>query len=332
MRAILNGSHDPYFNLASDEFLIDSFSGDVFMLWRNSPSVIIGKNQNAWAEVNLPYTEQNEIPVVRRITGGGAVFHDLGNVNFSFVTEASDGAKLNFARFCDPIIKALSKVGIDAHLDGRNDLVADGFKISGNAECVKRSRSGKECVLHHGTLLFGADISRLALSLKVNAEKIESKGIKSVASRVKNIKDFESYRGPEDVEAFIELIMNEVTPGGCADFSEEEKREIDKLRSDKFSTWKWNFGSSPSFDIQKTKRFPYGTVTVSLTCREGAVESALFHGDFFGSVDTSELSIHLSGVKYEKNSVFALLEENAELLDACIAGSKPAEIAELITG
>jgi lipoate-protein ligase A len=181
MRAIFNRSTDPYFNLASEEYLLDTSEDDVFMLWRNSPSVIVGKNQNTWEQIDAAYTEKHGIAVVRRITGGGAVFHDLGNVNFSFVTEADSSKKLNFEKFTDPVVRALSGMGVDARLDGRNDLVAEGFKISGNAECVKTGRTGRQMMLHHGTLLFCADLTRLAAALRVDPEKIKSKGIKSVS-------------------------------------------------------------------------------------------------------------------------------------------------------
>lgn len=331
MRAIYNETVDPYFNIASEEYLMDSSSDDVFMLWRNSPSVIIGKNQNAWAEIDVPFVKENGIAVVRRITGGGAVFHDLGNVNFTFITRADDDTKLNFAKFTKPITDALSKVGVASNLDGRNDIVAEGYKISGNAECVRKNMYGDEMILHHGTLLFDADISKLAAALRVCEKKIESKGIKSVSSRVKNIAALDGYRGPKDVEDFISLIMNEISDCAACSFTEEETAEIEILKAEKFATWEWNFGTSPAFETEHTERFPFGTLTASFTCRGGHIESIRIFGDFFGTEDVARLEELLTGVKLEYSAVKARLDAEAALCAACIDGVTPDDIASLIT-
>ncbi|MBR0303464.1 MAG: lipoate--protein ligase [Clostridia bacterium] len=329
MRSIFNPCTDPYFNIASDEYILDASRGDVFMLWRNSPSVIIGKNQNAWGEVNVPYVTEEGIPVVRRITGGGAVFHDLGNVNFSFVTRADDSTKLNFEKFTRPIISALASLGVNASLDGRNDLVANGFKISGNAECVKKNRYGDMMLLHHGTLLFGADMSRLASALRVDPEKIASKGIKSVRSRVKNISELDCYTGPRDVGEFIERIMSEVGSGEACGFTEAERSEIDERRRGKFATWEWNFGASPSFETKKKVRFPFGTVEINFTCREGRISDIKIFGDFFGTEDVSSLEQAVLGERYERGSVSSRLDRCRGVVASCIEGASPDDIAEV---
>ena len=329
MRSIFNPCTDPYFNIASDEYILDSSRDDVFMLWRNSSSVIIGKNQNAWGEVNVPYVTGHDIPVVRRITGGGAVFHDLGNVNFSFVARADDSTKLNFEKFSRPIISALASFGVDASLDGRNDLVAEGFKISGNAECVKKNRHGDMMLLHHGTLLFGADMSRLAAALLVDPEKIASKGIKSVRSRVKNISELESYRGPRDVEEFLLRIMNEIGSGAVSGFSDAEKEEINERRREKFATWEWNYGASPAFESKKKSRFPFGTVEMHFTCREGRISDIKIFGDFFGTEDIGALECSLIGERYERESLSARLEDRRDIVASCIEGASPDDIAKV---
>ena len=331
LRAILNTSTDPYFNLASEEYLLDTADSDVFMLWRNSPSVIIGKNQNTWAEVDKRYAEENGISVVRRLTGGGAVFHDLGNVNFSFITAAAEKT-LDFRKFTAPIISALEKAGIDAALDGRNDIVADGYKISGNAECVRNNRKGEPMMLHHGTLLFGADLSRLASVLTVAPEKIKSKGIKSVASRVRNISSFPSYAGPSDVEGFIELIMDSVSASEATSFSDKEAKAIEKLKNDKYYTWNWNWGASPVFGLERTARFPFGTLTAMVACRDGRIEKIKLCGDFFGTEDVSSLEGLLVGAKFEAESICAVLENAGGLTERCISGAAPCDLAGLITG
>ena len=179
---IFNSSLDPYFNLAAEQYLLERRdTAPVFMIWRNSPAVIIGKNQNAYAELNEAFIRENDIKVVRRLTGGGAVFHD---VNYTFISPKQGANALDFARFCAPIIEALCDLGANAVLSGRNDIEIDGRKVSGNAQTVCGDR-----ILHHGTLLWSADLSKLAGALKVDPEKIASKGIKSVRSRVANIRD-----------------------------------------------------------------------------------------------------------------------------------------------
>lgn len=331
MRAVFNPTTDPHFNIASDEFLLRTTRGDAVMIWRNSASVIIGKNQNAWAEVNVPFVTENSIPVVRRITGGGAVFHDLGNVNFSFVTPATEDTKLNFEKFTRPVIEVLWKFGVDAALDGRNDIVAAGYKISGNAECVITNDYGDQALLHHGTLLFSADLSRLGGALRVDPEKLKSKGVKSAPARVKNISELDGYSGPDSVEEFAAALINEFAPCGAEDFSGEEKEAIRRLSSGKFSTWDWNFGASPSFETERRKRFPYGTVSVALDCRAGKIDKIKFSGDFFGSRDVALLEELLSGAKFDRGAIETALTENRALLEGCIFGASPEDISLLIT-
>ena len=332
MRAIFNGSTDPYFNLAAEEYLLTTAGDDIFMLWRNDPSVIIGKNQNAWAEVNVDYVKENGIPVVRRLTGGGAVFHDLENVNFSFITKADDGSKLNFEKFARPIVGALSSFGIEASLDGRNDLVAEGAKISGNAECVIKNCRGEAVMLHHGTLLFNADISKLAAALRADPEKMRSKGIKSVSSRVKNIRALDSYCGPEKVTDFIAELFTSVFPGEVTRLSDAETEGIEELRRTKYSLWEWNFGESPEFERSRSARFPFGTVNVMTVCRRGALEKVKICGDFFGTEDVGALEELLRGVRYDPVSVLEVLSANGELLSRCIEGAGPEQIAPLVCG
>lgn len=330
MITIYNRSTDPYFNLAAEEYLLRNTDDDIFMLWRNCPSVIIGKNQNTWAEVNTEFVRENKINVARRITGGGAVFHDLGNVNFSFITEAADKTKLNFEKFTSPIIKALGKMGVTAVLDGRNDITADGCKISGNAQCVIRAASGKERILHHGTLLFSADISYLADALKVSETKIKSKGIKSVRSRVKNITELENYSGTCDVLDFIDALFSEIGETSPRGLTENERKEITKLRDEKFSSWEWIWGVSPDFEIHREKRFGFGTVSALVKAGGGIIEDIRFYGDFFGSGNLAPLEKALAGIPFERGSVLRSLSPIKDILGGCIAGATPEDIADLL--
>ena len=189
MKIISHHLTEPAFNLASEEYMLNTSQDDICMLWRNSPAVIIGRYQNAYAEINLPFVRENHISVIRRLTGGGAVFHDLGNLNFTFISDGKRSA-LDFARFTEPIVQALQNLGLQASLSGRNDLTLDGLKFSGNAQCVytvKGDGAPRYKTMHHGTLLFHADLSRLTGALCADPEKIQSKGITSVRSRVTNL-------------------------------------------------------------------------------------------------------------------------------------------------
>ncbi|MCL2518284.1 MAG: lipoate--protein ligase [Oscillospiraceae bacterium] len=294
-----NENTDPYFNLACEEYLLETES-DVIMLWRNEPSVIIGRNQNAYAELNLGYIKTNNIKAVRRLTGGGAVFHDLGNVNFTFITPKSENV-LNFKHYTQPIINSLSKLGISAELCGRNDVEVNGLKISGNAQCCRNDK-----ILHHGTLLFSADLTKLAGSLNVDEEKIKSKGIKSVRSRVVNIQELlDREMDVLEFKSFIE---------SCFDAEVRElpnTNEIQKLADTKYSTWDWNFGKSKEYSFKDKKRYDFGTVEINLNVDGGYITDIKIFGDFFSMNDISELEQSLIGTKFEDlKDIRELLEGN----------------------
>ncbi|MBQ7826697.1 MAG: lipoate--protein ligase [Clostridia bacterium] len=330
MRLIRGNNTDPYFNLAAEEYLLLQTDTDVFMLWQNAPSVIIGKNQNAYAEVNRDYTEAQGIKVVRRLTGGGAVFHDPGNVNYTFITVAPAEPQIDFARFAQPIIIALESLGIRAELGGRNDIMAEGAKISGNAQCVYRRKDGTRMLLHHGTLLYDADMTDLAASLRVNGDKLRSKGIKSVSSRVGNIRTMGGLSMTAD--EFAEYLMRQAEKqfgGSATTLTEAEWAGAAELARTKYSTWEWNFGRSPEYGITRSKRFPYGTVEASLTVDRGVITGVKISGDYFGVEDTATLESALTGVRYDRRAVTAVLESLP--VGKVIAGATANEVAELIT-
>ncbi len=328
MRIILNDSLQPYFNLAAEEYLLENADEDVFMLWRNSPSVIIGKNQNAWAEIDRAFTEQHGIKVVRRLTGGGAVFHDPGNVNFTFITAAPEEPKIDFAAFTEPIIAALGTLGIAAELGGRNDILADGCKISGNAQCVHRREDGARMLLHHGTLLYDADMSTLAGALRVDAEKLKSKGIKSVSSRVRNIRDIGGLKMTAAEFAEYLLSAAEERFGSTAEnFTESEIESIAALAKSKYSAWDWNFGKSPEMEEVRRRRFPWGSLEISYSLHRGIICKCTVMGDFFGTEDVSALEDALEKCRFEPCAVRdAVVQAKVESI---IAGAAADDIVAL---
>ena len=327
MRIIYNTCTDPYFNLSSEEFLLENTTTDVFMVWRNEKSVIIGKNQNAYGEADLEFCKKNDIKLVRRLTGGGAVFHDPGNINFSFVTDARDDGEIDFLPFINKITDVLFELGVKASANGRNDIEAAGCKISGNAQCVHNCKDGRRRLLHHGTLLFSADMSSLAEALMPDREKIESKGIKSVKSRVINIADIAEYKGPDSPEEFCRLLCQRLGDGSTDSLTDDEIKCIERLREEKYSRWEWNFGESPHFLTVKKKRFPYGTVEVSFSARKGIIEKIKINGDFFALYDISELEKRLIGASLQAEKLQGALSDVGKY----IHGAETAEIIKLIT-
>lgn len=317
MTIILNEHTDPYFNLASEEYLIDHTGGEVMMLWRNAPSVIIGKNQNAYAEINEPFVRSKGIKVVRRLTGGGAVFHDLGNVNYTCIVPRESGQTLDFARFAMPVIGALRKLGVPAEFSGRNDITIEGKKVSGNAQCV---RGGK--MMHHGTLLFRSDMTDLAGALNVDPEKIQAKGIRSVRARVGNIGD---YLPDYDVLSFKHY-LEDFFEGEKRGFTEEEEKEIALLTEKKYSTWEWNFGESKELSVRKKKYYPFGLVDFRLSADGGVIRECEISGDFFGVSDVNELASRLIGVRLESEALKAAIDDPSDY----IWGATASDLAELI--
>ena len=324
MLFIYNESTDPYYNLACEEYLIKNSNEDIFMLWRNDNTIVVGKNQNTLGEINLDYVEQHGIRVVRRLSGGGAVFHDLGNINFTFI-ENGGSAFSDYARFTKPIIDFLRSLGIDAGLKGRNDLVIGEQKISGNAQYLYRDR-----ILHHGTLLYSAEQSRLADALKVSEDKIQSKGIRSVRSRVTNISDHLGQ--PMPVEMFLAKLMEFMTKNNPEYKSynlDSVKQEIETLAEEKYRTWEWNFGYSPKYTYTKKKRYACGGVEVQLNVMDdGIIEAAKIYGDFFSEYPVSELESMLCGKQHHKQ----LLGEFLKTVDVgrYISGINGEEFLQLL--
>ena len=299
MYYIYNDSLNPYFNLALEEYMLTRTDMDVFMLWRNHNTIVVGKSQNTAAEINAGYVSENGITVVRRMTGGGAVYHDKGNLNFTFIASGGREWFSDFERFTQPIIRALADMGVTAQASGRNDILIDGCKISGNAQTVYRDR-----IMHHGTLLYSSDIGKIAGALNVSDVKINSKGIKSIKSRVTNIIDHCNEK--PDVLEFKDRIAKSL---GLEEYklTEHDIAETQRLADEKYSTWDWNYGYSPRYTFKNCLRFDGGVVEAHLDIQQGVITDARLFGDFFGQEDKRDVEAALKGVRHNREDMAAAL-------------------------
>ena len=300
---------DPYFNLAAEEYFLKSFQEDFFMLWRSRPSVVVGKHQNALAEINHEFVRNHQIPVARRLSGGGTVFHDPGNVNFTFIRNVKDISEVNFKVFTVPVIEALKKLGVEAYTTGRNDLLIEGKKISGNAEHVHKNR-----VLHHGTLLFDSHLEALKGALKVDLSKFEDKAVQSNRSEVTNIADY--IPNPILVEEFTDFLFGEISRNYpeflVYELKPEDIETIQKLSIEKYQTWDWIFGYSPRYRFNNELNTANGAISVSLVVEKGHISEASIMGVI--SADFSRKTADtLVGCRHDiesvKTALFGLNEE-----------------------
>lgn len=303
MLLINNTSTNAYFNLAMEEYFLKNTTEDVFMLWRNESAIIVGKNQNTLSEINYEYVKENNIKVVRRQSGGGAVFHDLGNINFTFIS-CNDNSFSDFKRFTMPIIESLENLNIHAEFSGRNDLLIDNQKFSGNAQYNYKNK-----VMHHGTLLFSSQINDLSSALKVKPSKFEGKGVKSVKSRVTNISNHlkESMTVLEFKDYLMNFINNKDENNHFYELSDHDINEINKLVDEKYSTWHWNFGHSPKYSLNNEVKYPGGNIEFSLNVDKGIINEIKFFGDFFGKKDVSNIEDLLKNVKHNESSIKSTL-------------------------
>jgi lipoate-protein ligase A len=302
---------DPYANLAAEDYILSNFSDDDYLLlWRNDNTIVVGLHQNTLEEINLPFAEQHKINIVRRRTGGGAVYHDLGNLNFSFITDARDASRLTMERFTLPIVRALSSMGLKAEASGRNDILAGGLKISGNAQCLHGER-----ILHHGTLLFDTDLSMAGKALKVKPEKFLSKSVKSVRARIGNIKELlpppvmsmAAFRKTL-VQSLVRDNHTRASQAETLTLGGEDLRAIAGLRENKYMTWEWNYGRSPAFNFRNTQKYAGGFLEVLLDVENGQINACKFFGDFMALRPAAEAAEKLLGIKYNRADASAVLE------------------------
>lgn len=297
---------DPRINLAIEEHLLRNVKRvePILLFYINEPSVIIGRNQNTYEEIDPDYIKAQGIHVVRRLSGGGAVFHDFGNLNFSFITTGREDLH-NFHKFTQPVVRVLQGLGIDAELRAKSSLFANGKKISGNAQFLTGER-----MFSHGTLLFDSNIEMLLHALNPRQVKIESKAVQSVRSVVMNLREV---LPPEmDIYALRKTLLQGIFDGPdipTYPLTEADWAAIHQISAERYQTWEWNVGRSPKFNVQKTKRFPIGKVDIRIDVERGRIKGIKVFGDFAGKRLVSELETLLLGVKYDRDVLAAALHD-----------------------
>lgn len=297
------GSTDPAYNLAFEEYVLKNYrQSDILILWQNRNAVIVGRNQNALEEINREFVDAHGICVIRRNTGGGAVYHDLGNLNYSFITDYIDGDTASGNRFTLPVVRALKNLGLDASASGRNDILVNGQKVSGTAQHRNGSR-----ILHHGTLLFDSNPDMIVGSLNPDPTKFQSKSVKSVRSRVGNIRSYlQTDMTLPEFWAYLKtaLAQDGITP---ISLNTDELAQVNTLKAEKYDTWQWNFGSSPKFDTRIRRRFPGGLLELHLTVTHGSIASIAIYGDFLALQPIDGLTQALTGCLYQRRAIASAL-------------------------
>ena len=320
-------TRDPYFNLALEEYLFEELgrSRPCFMLWQNDNTIVVGKYQNTAEEINQAFVDAHHIRVARRLSGGGAVYHDKGNLNFTFVVDQGSNPAFNFKIFVQPVVEALSRFGVHAEFTGRNDLTIDGMKFSGNAQYARHGR-----LLHHGCIMLDSNLTSVADALRVKEAKFASKAVKSVRSRVTTINahapapiSMADFKGALRACA---MASGELEPYAL---TEADVLAVQKLRDEKYATWAWNYGFSPPYDMVRERKFPAGLVTAHLSAEGGKIKAVRLYGDFFGSGELGELESAMAGLPLDGRLAEAL---EALHVEHYMSGITAAELAALLRG
>ncbi len=299
-------NNNPYFCLAAEEYLLKNFNEDVFMIWQSDNTIVLGKHQNALGEINYPFVRKNNITVARRISGGGTVFHDSGNVNFAFIKNVNSTAEINFQKFTEPIISALAELGITAYNSGRNDIMVEGKKISGNAEHVYKNR-----VLHHGTLLFDSDLKNLGKAIKVIPGKYIGKAVQSNRSDVANILDFLERK--ISVDRFINFLKAQYLTDLSnreIDLNTTDIQKIGLLAEEKFIGWEWNFGYSPAYFFKNTIEFDNRELSIELSVKKGIIQECKVSGGYFSLKEMEILNSKLIGERHFYEDIYDFLRNS----------------------
>ncbi|GAB4322087.1 MAG: lipoate--protein ligase [Bacteroidales bacterium] len=289
MQVIIRPLTDPWFNLAAEEFLLKSVEEDTFMVWRNNDAVVIGKHQNTIREINPIFVFEKKIPVIRRISGGGTVYHDPGNLNFTFISTNVKGDLVDFKRYILPVIEVLKSFGIPAVMTGRNNIAAGGMKISGNAEHIYRDR-----VLHHGTILVSSPLSRLNSAIRPTRARVDDRAINSVRSRVTKLDSLSD--SPIEMQQLIDALQGHLAAGATVrELTTEEVTAINELAESKYKTWKWNFGYSPPYTYQTILVTPQNRYEVTLSVRNGLIRECKIDAGKSPEFSPDKLSEVLTG-------------------------------------
>ncbi len=306
MKYLETAKEDPYYNLAYEEYILKNCRDDDYLiLWQNENTIVMGLHQNPYEEIDLSKAEELKVNIVRRITGGGTVYHDLGNLNYSYITDWNEGRDVVFGKLLEPVVEAFREYGLEIELKGRNDLLLDGKKISGSAQTLARNR-----LLQHGTLLIDSDLDLLSSVLRVPSDKFQSKSVKSVRSRVTNIQNYVSH--PIDIREVKKLLRDYWSRSKTFEevqLDPQALKQIEKLADEKYRSKEWNFSRSPKCSYKNRKRFMGGTVEVNLDIAEGRITHCMINGDFLALKSVSAVEKKLTGTAYEKEKVMNVLRE-----------------------
>ena len=333
MKFIQNRITDPYLNLALEEYLLRHVPFESCMLWQNRASVVIGKHQNALGEVNAPFVWRKNIPVIRRLSGGGTVFHGPGNLNFTLIREGQPGKLIDFKKHTQPVIDFLNELGVSASFEGKNDIRVNGLKISGNAEHVFKNR-----VLHHGTLLFDSDLNELNEAIRVIPGRYVDKSVQSVRSRVANVSDFL----PEPIsfgdfksklELYLKSFFQQELQKKDRDFdisdhhlSDEQIGTVREIAREKYATWEWNYGYSPDYTFSGSNRIGEDEVRLRLIVKKGIIRKAEFV-DNGHNYQWNLLKDDLAEKQHHPNAILQLLKKHSLIKDD--ADSIPSNFIQL---